>query len=455
MNASTLDTLSKEIKAGKCILVIGPDIAKFSDHKSFFQYLLSNLRNSDVVKHLELEGNFVFEHDELFQLKGRGSNALYGFLSSFYPTIKEYNDIFAKIAQMPFKVIISLIPDKGMTKAFERIGLRYRYSYFSRTQGNKVNGIDKQDNNDPIIYNLMGDIDEYDAVLTFDDYFEYLNKILPEQAIPPDLSLALKDAMSFLFLGVHFEKWNMQLLLRKLLQININKENDKFTLLRVNNNLDSLTFVARRLDLNFQSEDPQIFVDELYNRLKTANNLKALPKKKVFLSYRHADKEYVEKIAIELIQHNIDLTFDKGLGAGESINAFMESIQNMDKVVVVLSKNSLRSAYVSHEINLTIHHNIHLIPCHLDDTFNNDRFGMEVDELIKSKLNEIDGNIYSKRIANHLADIPELELDRGDWENFGKNRASQSRFFKDNISVHIDINNFDQSINAILKAINK
>jgi SIR2-like protein len=113
----------------------------------------------------------------------------------------------------------------------------------------------------------MGMLDPPDAVLTFDDYFLYLQNILKENALPSFLNDALRDAKSFLFLGVHFEKWNIQLLLRKIIPYSTReKRRLKYSLLKGLQNSEAFTFIARRLELDFEAIEPAVFLNELYKR---------------------------------------------------------------------------------------------------------------------------------------------------------------------------------------------
>lgn len=76
-----------------------------------------------------------------------------------------------------------------------------------------------------------------------------------------------------------------------------------------------------------------------------------------FLSYAHEDKDFAERIAIELRKAGIDAQIDKWeIKAGDSLiqKIFMEGIPNCDFFLILLSSASVRSKWVREELDLAM-----------------------------------------------------------------------------------------------------
>lgn len=73
----------------------------------------------------------------------------------------------------------------------------------------------------------------------------------------------------------------------------------------------------------------------------------------VFISYAHADKTFVDKLAANLVRHNAHVWLDRWeLNVGESIlNHVQKAIQESDALLIVLSIASVASEWCKKELN--------------------------------------------------------------------------------------------------------
>src|SRR5689334_13514321 len=73
----------------------------------------------------------------------------------------------------------------------------------------------------------------------------------------------------------------------------------------------------------------------------------------VFISYSHADKMFVDKLAAHLVKHNTHVWLDRWeLNVGDSIlNHVQQAIQESDALLIVLSKTSVASEWCKKELN--------------------------------------------------------------------------------------------------------
>ena len=73
----------------------------------------------------------------------------------------------------------------------------------------------------------------------------------------------------------------------------------------------------------------------------------------IFISYSHENKEFVDKLARQLVAHNINIWLDRWeLSIGDSILArIQEAVDGASALLVILSKASVGSEWCKNEIN--------------------------------------------------------------------------------------------------------
>lgn len=95
---------------------------------------------------------------------------------------------------------------------------------------------------------------------------------------------------------------------------------------------------------------------------------------KIFLSHSSEDKPFVEKLAKDILGLKIDVWLDKWeIKVGDSlINKIEEGLESSDYLIIVLSKNSVKSAWVKKELNAILcdeiySNTIKILPVLIDD----------------------------------------------------------------------------------------
>lgn len=95
---------------------------------------------------------------------------------------------------------------------------------------------------------------------------------------------------------------------------------------------------------------------------------------KVFISYSHADKPFVDKLKSELNKNNVDVWMDISLlKAGDNIiEKIGIALDESDYIIFVLSENSVKSNWVNLELSATLNNEIsreqtYIIPVIIDD----------------------------------------------------------------------------------------
>lgn len=458
INQSSWNSLIKQIEKQQCVLVIGPDLVSYPDGQTLFKLLCEKIGQSEDLKdHVETSLKYGFEHEELLQLKSNAQTDLvYDVLEEFYQERSELDEPFHKIAQLPFHLIVSLFPDKRLNRIFDDLNQPYDFNYFSRTNGVDITELNQIPTKDrPLIYNILGVLDNEEAVFTFDNLFEYLQNILfnKPSSLPDKLIRTLDNAKSFLFLGVHFEKWYMQVLLRIFLPQNTRQNQRlKYSILKNEKNPEAFLFIAERLELDFLPSEPLEILEELFTHFSEMGLLKK--KRTVFLSYSHQDKSYAQLIQTELENNGCEVIVDDvSMPAGEKISRFMETVKTVDKVLVILSKNSLKSPFVSKEMSLSLQYSKPITPCHLDDSFVDKDFLETEREVITNKIKELNLRI-SKRIEIEPSDsAQDLKREINLWQESLVSFGKLIRELQDRKSIALQDNDLEQGIKLIKESI--
>lgn len=413
-----LNDIIADIKKENCVLIVGPDIVDF-DGKSFFEAMCNELMASNAPGNLiDTAPQYVFPNEELLQLMPSVKETrLLRMMEEFYQKQIAFEDPLTKISQIPFHLIISLMPDDRLRKLFEHQKLEHIYGHYPREGSHRP--VEKPVKEKPLVYNLLGDFNELDAIITFDHLFSFLSGIMGKRELPQVLQETLKKARTFVFLGVRFEKWYVQLLLRI---ITSNDKKDKYTLLKNHGNTDVYTFVARRLELDFLETDPLKFLNDLYSECKRQDLLKTIraqKRAKIFLSYSHLDKEVALLVSKFFSDNGIDVLIDENsMMGGEKIEEFIHTIKEVDIVVPIVSEHSLLSPWVSKEIITTVYKtNKHLLPCYTDKVFLDNHFEANAKAMVTEKVKTIIELISQRGIAN----TEDLDIDKRNWTEYYSN----------------------------------
>lgn len=122
-----------------------------------------------------------------------------------------------KLVHLPFLAIVNLTFDDLLVQNFQAAGLDFvKINYvFRQSMDDKLDPKMSLSKEKPLILNLLGNMASPDnLVLTHNDLFDFLKTLFENK--DEWLHELLHEADCFLFIGVPFEKWYMQLLLQKL-----------------------------------------------------------------------------------------------------------------------------------------------------------------------------------------------------------------------------------------------
>jgi len=201
-----ITTITEWIEQQKCVLVLGPDIA-YNSQKSLLNELSTFMEINQIKCNFNADEEFLSSTTKFSYLFNR---QLFKFFETLKPT-----DIYRKIAEIPFHLIVSLSPDLLLKQTFEHKNFEYDFNFYHRNVNPQE--VDKPTPQKPLIYNLLGEQTRYNSlVLCFNHLFDYLSSILGNYGLPENLRNEFKETQSVFFLGFKYDKWYFKLILRLL-----------------------------------------------------------------------------------------------------------------------------------------------------------------------------------------------------------------------------------------------
>lgn len=446
-----IEDIISDIESERCVLILGPDLVDFGVN-TLFETMCAELTADPTYSQLvDLQPQHIFMNDEMFQLRpGARESSLFRFMEAFYKKQTVLDEPLSKIAKMKFHLVLSLLPDNRISRTYEALNLPFQFGYYPREENPKP--VEKPTKDKPLIYNLLGNFAEEDYIVTFDHLFTYLSGIMGKRELPQTLLESIKKANSFIFLGVQFERWYVQLLLRII--TNSRDGKDKLSLLKGSAGSEMRSFITQRLDLKFLEEEPTDFLDELFDKCDEKGILKiSKPKShaKVFISYNHKDAETVGKIKKYLDQSSIEYLLDeRDMPGGQKIKDFVGYVQNVDCVLSVVSENSLLSPWVSQETQLTLAKpDVFFLPCYIDETFMDKSFPERAEKHVDAKIAGIDEQI-KLRGKNSTDD---LQADRKQWEIYWRNLPDNLSALTQRKCLNIMPGELEENIEQVISAI--
>lgn len=259
-----VDTIQSE----KCILFLGPEV--FTNHHN--ETLEQRLHH-----YLALEnnaGNKVYS-DGLFFFKERQKRTeVYLKIRRFFEqeSFPEAEKLFAKIAKIPFHFIVTITPDNLLLNTFQDNMITARSDFYQKQPGK--NNTKTPTRNAPLIYNLLGNVNKPSSlVLTHDDLYDYFESIFQRRSMSEQLkSHILNEAQSIIFLGIPFDKWYLQLLLRVL---HLHKDEEFMRFAAAQEVEPSVqTFCKEQFKINFVPFKVEDVINEIYQRFERNNSLR-------------------------------------------------------------------------------------------------------------------------------------------------------------------------------------
>ncbi|MDG1571162.1 toll/interleukin-1 receptor domain-containing protein [Robiginitalea sp. M366] len=346
MNEATLQRIIKRINEGQCLVILGPQL--LSPDGTGIHTLLN--------QHLtETLGSKVrcYDDQEFISFDAKTRELLIeDEVSDFFEGLQA-NDLYRKIADIPFPLIINTAPDVTLNQILKEKGIGFDYDFYHKGRAPK----EPAKTQARYLYNIFGDHRELDSmILTYRDLYEYLHSIMGDNGLK--IKSLLRESKTVLFFGFSFDKWYFQLLLW-LMQIE-----DKLLNSHDINQESIKHLYHEEFDVEFfENSTAAEIIDALHKALEAGQIQEPEAQKvaptEIYISYawKGASEEMANLIETTLQANEIHLVRDKNdLGYKGGITEFMNRIGQAKGVVVIVSDKYLKSGYCMYELSEIYRH---------------------------------------------------------------------------------------------------
>lgn len=260
------DYIITKIKEGKCLLVLGQEAFNHPGEKNIQEQLLEALQlgQSPFVKR-------YYENENLFLFGEKSHRTQFCHAYKNFYRKQQPSEVIRLLADIPFHVYLTLTPDMLLVDAFRNKNYLFQHGFYKKNTDPQP--IKNPNADQPLIYNMFGCIEnEESLILSHNDLYDYFKSIFKRQSMPTQLKDELSGILNIIFLGVSFEKWYLQILLREL-----EIHNQEFAFTRFastmipNPNLSS--FCQEQFKIQFIDENIVEFVKELHQRIQNDADL--------------------------------------------------------------------------------------------------------------------------------------------------------------------------------------
>ncbi len=261
------------IRNQQCVIFIGSEVFSPQAEK-----LSQSQRLADWLRQQQHELRIRVYDTGWFHLRdGSADGAACEAVREFYRQEANHavRAMLEKIARIQFHLFVSMTPDDHLRTAFERQRLPHRPGAYVRKEPDRSNEAPTADL--PVVYNMLGDLNNRNSlVLTHDDFYDYLESVFTGKSMSTLLKDNILDAQYFLFLGMPFEQWYLNLFMRILRQHHLQREKTK---LAANSQRlpDDEESCMEQYNIRLVNSDIPDFIDELFARCQAAGLVKEPP----------------------------------------------------------------------------------------------------------------------------------------------------------------------------------
>jgi len=355
------EELIKDIKAGRCILFLGPELDMFrnadatiSHNKHYCAKIREELDQQQIAYDPAGADNAYYLTGKLLD-GGDNDEKQAEIRDSVYR--KAESGLYTELAIMPFNTIINFGFDNMMNLALDRAGYEFQFDFYNY-RGSAVESIGV--NKDmQLLYNLYGSLahEPTSVVRTEQEQLEFLRKINSSSSLPTDLLKRMqadgKTTKSYIFLGFDFNEWPYRFLLDSL-QVPKSSKTAVSPREQVKH-IAILTkdYYSNRFGIKFTEQSPITFIRELIAEYKATMTEHQV----AYISYNSADETVLQAFRENLLSHNLTLTrgiefFDRSQIKAEQNEeeVISEKLEQATVCILLASFKSINDAKVKMEI---------------------------------------------------------------------------------------------------------
>lgn len=254
------DFLLDNIREGKCLLVLGDEVFTNETGETAHTRLLKSLdlpNNQYVKRYYKGEDFFLFDQKQ--------SRTLFTHQIKRFYKQEQPGELIALLADIPFHIYMTVTPDVLLPEVFKEKNFDSQHGFYKKNTDPQPIRTPTREN--PLIYNLFGCIEnEESLVLSHDDLYDYFKSIFARRSMPVELKDELRELRNIMFIGVPFDKWYLQILLR---EFELHNQSYAFTRFAANEILSDevSTLCFEEFQIQFVDKKIDDFVRELHRRV--------------------------------------------------------------------------------------------------------------------------------------------------------------------------------------------
>lgn len=297
------EELTKAVKNGNCVLFIGPEISVDENSESIHENFYKKISNKKR-KFIEKEGLFMPGAET------RLINVSKDFYKDVFQSLNtKAGPALKKLAQIPFKLIVSLTPDDTIHQIFDNYNIKHNFLYYTGTKNEDLI-IDKEY---PTIYNALGSARENGRyIYTHKQFNDYIKTDI-EAKFPFEIEDKIKneETTHYLFIGFNFNKWYYKLLMYEL---NLLSDIESYSFDAEKTDIPNRDFINKQFDVSFIDVNYNDFTTLLLQKSKKGGFTKSL------------DKVFVNSILEELEAIRVETVDSKELGELKELQSKIQVI---------------------------------------------------------------------------------------------------------------------------------
>lgn len=295
------NVLKPAVQNKRCVLFLGPEAYPFDAGETVETAMWkATAEDVSLVRYFYRDDGLV-----LFQKKSNRGRFLETVQQFFDDPEKDWSLThlqLEKIVRLPFLAIVNLTFDDLLLRHYQEAGLdcQAMHYIFRPSLTEKPISDLSLDGEKPVVLNLLGSIRSSDnLVLTHNDLFDFLRSLFDDK--DQWLQELLHEADCFLFIGVPFEKWYLQLLLQKLSKYKKSHDEAERYALPDKKEIKMQELYSHELKIQFVEELQQDVIEELYRFCEERDLLH-----KAGTTPRAYKKEALQAIHRSLLRGEID-----------------------------------------------------------------------------------------------------------------------------------------------------
>jgi len=378
-DAKFLRALVERIRAGRCVLLMGPGVAvdgSGPDRTPITSLLARRLASDPAIQPRcspDMEGNLRYVAQLHYEIK-RDLEDLALVIADFYQALKgTTTDFHRNLAQLPFRLCITTSPDDFMLEALRATGTKNPVAVHYNFRRALEPTVQPPTETEPLVYYLYGHSEDlYSLVLTESDLIEFLVAVVRgDPALPDYVRGRLGDPdTAFLFVGFGFQNWYPRVLLHVL---KIYGHRSRAIALEDSGFFShpdrgqTVGFFSGDRSIEFRALQWDAFAEQLSAAYRAAVPAGPVSRSvepgpdapRAFLCYASEDREAVEALGEALETHGVAIWRDKqNLRAGENWDRALVDVirKQVDYVVVAQSAHMANRAegYFRKEIEVAL-----------------------------------------------------------------------------------------------------